>query len=1026
MKLTYKIIKDIVTFNIEGLSNLEKWEPNLHLLYPLINYYLQVKDKSCPGLTIPLSTLLKFESYELSRLGFPPSNPYNLFFEVDSTIVEKEFTPRIHFRDKFNRDVYYEELIFSEGHLVPFITINSTQYTIREPEYSLLNSLFLLKDSSSQSRNERLQLFMKIQDLASPEVKTSNPRLFQIKIASCHKLGLDLMPTSEFTIVPELYLDDEGKETQLNEIDSTNFKKSFLSKNTVPSKYDLSRNEIILFSTPVKTLLNEIKSINKESRAKRKAFFYNPEKFVKEKLELLYSNPLEAQDIFNDIFVVSETYASKRISHIGVFEPISGSFIQKDKHRWIPEDVVGVQIDDSIFEIKVGDITQLSNDIQGAIKGNISSVVYENQDIPASPAAIEALGGLVKLDNQGTPETSVRNPTKDKDTKLVPIIINNVDGSTFQINPRPKLNHDFYLSKDLLLQPKNQEQEEGIEWLCKNYSEGRSGVILADDMGLGKTFQTLAFLKWYQEISTDNKKPILIVGPTALLKNWEAEQKKFLKHGLGNYINTNGNDYNRFKSQPINYVVRDLSSYDFILATYDFIRINEIVFRQIPFSIIVFDEVQKLKNPNTLNTHMAKALSFEFSIAISGTPVENHLGDLWTISDLVAPMRLGTLKNYVQRYHKDGLIEELENKLFHETPPPFVLRRLKKNVLKGLPEKNIIHLKVPMSHSQQNSYEDAIERCKSSSTEKKKGPQTLLELKVLSLHATPLDVSDEEFIKENAKIQAMINILDEVKAKNEKVIIFVERKELQTRILELLSNLYSISPIGTLINGEVPGEVRQNFVDNFYTRSLGFDVMLISPRAGGVGLTITCANNVIHLERWWNPAVENQATDRVYRIGQEKNVNVYIPMTYHPKYPNDSFDIILDDLLRSKSQLSESLLNVTEFTEQDATAFFTRATGVDARDYYFRTNDDLLNDPEWQTLRKEIFRTYPNQCFKCDSVEKLQVDHVKPRSKYPELTYDFSNLQILCERCNRSKSSSDDPAWDYRHRFSASIILKEC
>ncbi len=1018
MKLNFEILGEYISFYIDDKTQLNDWNKYPEITYPLFRFYDCEKDKLKTKLTIPLSQLLKLENYELKRLGFPSSNPFLLYFEADTTIVEREFVPKVYFRDKFNRDVYYEELSFSNNELYPFVSINGNKYTIKEPEYSILNTLYKLKNmDQSNSRLDRLDLFKELQDLTPFETKSINTKLFQIKITSCQKISLDLLPTEDFVIVPELIVDSNKDSTQLNEHDSNLFKKQFIKTSKTPSKFDISRDEILIFSKPIRIILDEIKRINQEPKPKRKAFFYNPEKFVRDKLANLYQNTQEVDDIINDLFIATDSYVSQRISHIGVFQAISGSFITRDKNNWIPEEIIGVEIQNSIFSVKPADLENLVGLINAAVVSSQPTVSYDGQEIPAIPEAVEALGVIIEKEKEKNKvQSGISSEPKDMDEKLVPVIINNIDGDTYNINPREKLNYSPYISSFMLSAPKNKEQVEGINWLCENYIEGRSGVILADDMGLGKTYQTLAFLQWYVEVTpSEHRKPILIVGPTALLKNWEEEQKKFIKNGLGNGLNTNSNDFKRYKGQPINYVVRDLKNYDFILATYDSIRINEIIFRQIEFSIIVFDEVQKLKNPNALNTHMAKALSFEFAVAISGTPVENHLGDLWSISDLVSPMRLGTLKTYIQEFHTEGKVDELEAILFHQAPPPFVLRRLKKDVLQGLPEKKIIPIKIQMSKLQEMAYDQAIERCKNSK-EQKVGPQTLFELKVLSLHGTELDVSDEEFVQENAKIKASIEILDGIKSRNEKVIVFLERRELQLRFLELVHRKYAISLTGSIINGEVPGQMRQDLVKNFYIRQKGFDILIISPRAGGVGLNIVCANNVIHLERWWNPAVENQATDRVYRIGQEKDVNVYIPMAFHPQLQNDSFDIILDELLRRKNQLAENLLNITDFSEQDAQNFFTRATGTEAKDHYFKKYDDLLNDPHWQELRKSIFNIYPNMCFKCESTDNLQVDHVKPRSKYPDLTYEFSNLQILCDVCNRAKSDIDDPSWDYRHR----------
>ena len=214
----------------------------------------------------------------------------------------------------------------------------------------------------------------------------------------------------------------------------------------------------------------------------------------------------------------------------------------------------------------------------------------------------------------------------------------------------------------------------------------------------------------------------------------------------------------------------------------------------------------------------------------------------------------------------------------------------------------------------------------------------------------------------------------------------------------------------SIINGDISGERRKQFVDEF-GNTKGFNIMIISPRAGGVGLNIVSANHIIHLERWWNPAVEDQCNDRIFRIGQKRPVSIYYLLAVHPHYGENSFDIVLHNLLDNKRKMRQQTLISSEPDKYEKDEFCRMITHEEP---YYNNERSFYNSEEWKALRQEAFREYGSQCLRCGNKNNLDVDHVKPRSKYPELELDLNNLQILCRECNCLKGCKDSPEWDFR------------
>jgi len=369
-----------------------------------------------------------------------------------------------------------------------------------------------------------------------------------------------------------------------------------------------------------------------------------------------------------------------------------------------------------------------------------------------------------------------------------------------------------------------------------------------------------------------------------------------------------------------------------VITNYEAVRDYEFSFAYFPegkslWSIVVTDEAQEYKTPNSKISHAMKALRPDFRIACTGTPVENRLLDLWNLFDTVQPGLLGSAREFTSKYESNGpgSVEELKERLLYGLPHAFLLRRNKEDVLDLPPkiEKDLI--------CQMTVDELAVHRRLSggiASTVKPKGRLDLLgRFARASQHPVLLESdgdasSVQELKQKSSKLQEVLTLLHQVQRQKEKVLIFARHKDVQRMLARVLSEEFR-RPV-RIINGDTArsgssaklgSETRRSILKAFQ-ESPGFAVVILSPFVAGVGLTIVEANHVIHYGRWWNPAVESQATDRAYRLGQTKPVNVYYPILVNPTDPSEpTFDQALAKLMAEKKSLATGLLTPGRFLE---------------------------------------------------------------------------------------------------------------
>jgi len=441
--------------------------------------------------------------------------------------------------------------------------------------------------------------------------------------------------------------------------------------------------------------------------------------------------------------------------------------------------------------------------------------------------------------------------------------------------------------------------------------------------------------------------PILVVAPTALLKNWEAECRLHLSvQGLGARLDAYGPGLRHLKLDPARRAdpgetldVGHLRAADWILTTYETLTDHEQAFARIRYSVVLFDEMQKIKAPDTLNTKAAKTLNAAFVLGLTGTPIENRLEDLWCILDRLTPGYLGDLKSFSSTYGTEeaDALRALKRKLDEPVgaAPAVMLRRMKSDVLEGLPNKQEVRYPVEMPGAQAAAYQRIVMEAQQGAGSRKPGDmlRVIHALRGVSLHPDdPERVEGTDarsftaFAARSARLQTTLDILRAVHRRGEKAILFIESLAMQQVVARGVSELFDLPVLPGIINGGTPGEQRQRIVDGFQAAPRGFGLLVLSPKAAGVGLTITAANHVIHLSRWWNPAVEDQCNDRAYRIGQVRDVTIHLPMAIYAGNPEASFDRTLDALLQQKRALSREML-ASPVSAHDTREIFERTIG---------------------------------------------------------------------------------------------------
>ncbi|MBT7675531.1 MAG: DEAD/DEAH box helicase [Flavobacteriaceae bacterium] len=435
-------------------------------------------------------------------------------------------------------------------------------------------------------------------------------------------------------------------------------------------------------------------------------------------------------------------------------------------------------------------------------------------------------------------------------------------------------------------------QKKALNWL-QFCDENELGCILADDMGLGKTKTTIALL------ASTKKGPNIIICPSTLLANWSRELKSscpsinfHIYHGPGRAI-----------------AGASLLNIDLIVTSYGTFKNDFSLLSSISWNIVALDEAQKIKNPGTEVREVMNKIIFKMAIAITGTPFENKPEDLWSLMDFIEPGFLGDRYDFDREYGQPILNgDENKKSYLKEKISLFMLRRLKKDVLNDLPDKTEIEHPIEMSADEACQYREYIEGIASDDGAASFAGR-LVALRQLCCH--PYLKAEKEITDPSLgcnKYQRLIEILKEAFQAKEKVLVFTSFHRMNDLIYEDISSRFGVPAYQ--LDGRINQSKRYSIIDSF-TEENGAAVMVLNPIVGGVGINLVAANHVVHYNREWNPAIENQASDRVYRIGQKNKVFI------HYLFYIDTIDEIISDRLNQKRDLAQILVQPSGIKDRD-------------------------------------------------------------------------------------------------------------
>lgn len=719
------------------------------------------------------------------------------------------------------------------------------------------------------------------------------------------------------------------------------FRKEVLRRGSQPA-FRVANGKFLIIEPSAAPIVQTIVEYANKGEDERRDFVENAGRIIAEAVELkmmrdgrlteLMSPEARAEKLeeeTNRVWVETPEWVS-RVVGVGKWQKLEIEGIQGSGTQWLP-DPLDSELADLLASIPDEELERVVSELQAARTAGNASITLDVGTIPVSDVVIETLSRrLAEFLRAEAPEKL----SISLDAYL-PVTHDNFWEMDFSAAIRER---DKNLAANppadikTALQP---HQVTSLDWQISAWKAGIPGILNADEQGLGKTLQTLSLLAWlksHMKSGALTHRPFLVVAPTSLLLNWEAEIERHLEHGfLGEPIRLYGDHLNTFKRDDASgqdirtgapqIDIASLAAAEggspIVITTYQTLANYAISLMDVRWGAAVFDEIQNLKNPVTMRSKAAKSITADLKIGLTGTPLENATKDIWAIMDQLFPGALGVLAQFrriFDRPTEEGMAA-LHGALFkgQHGRPALALRRLKTDAAPGLPSKVRVFHPREMPEAQALRYEEA----------RHKGGimlAVLQHIRRLSLHPGLLEGETiDEFSTSSARISAAMDILRHIKSKNERALVFIENRDVQAWFAEVVRIEFGLERV-MIINGDNTVDSRKDITDRFQRHLVedkGFDVLVLGPRAAGTGLTLTAANHVIHLSRWWNPAVEEQCNDRTHRIGQTRPVTVHIPLAVHPALGAGSFDCLLQRLMRKKRALAERILWPAEANESE-------------------------------------------------------------------------------------------------------------
>ena len=839
------------------------------------------------------------ESLDLSDCSEDYQFYFNLFQFVKKTVEKLQFIPAVNFKkDTFS--IYYEPYFQNKDYIRAYCEIVENDVLSKEVTQKLIEKYL----------NYLIFTFLNVKHYRFKDLKAApylvknalQKRIFKGNdLASDIQTWFDEMSLGSYELVPVF---------NIEKLDDEKFLLKILAKNKAENKIiqleDLTDEEKVIIEKQINWATKYIEDLEDVEMELDLSGVY---KLITQISYYLSQAGMEVNlpEGLNDVIIprasINATIKEKRLSELKeLLANPTGSTISLDE-------IMNFKIEIALGnneKISAEEFRELAKNSQGLIK-------YKEKYILIDKEETDKL--LQKLEK--TPNFAV-----NKMQLLHNALSGKIDDYDFDYDEAfARVISDFTKVEDITL-PKDlcgtlrAYQEIGFRWLYTNINKG-FGCCIADDMGLGKTIQVISLILKLKE-ENKLKKPVLVVCPTTLMGNWKRELNTFAPSL--NVLTYHG--FNREFSLDC----------DVILTTYAILRIDLEKFEKTQWDLLIIDEAQNIKNPSTSQTQAIKAIKAGMKVAMTGTPVENRLSELWSIFDFINKGYLGSLtdfsKNYsipIERFKELNRAQKLKKAI-----SPFMLRRLKtdKTIISDLPEKVVLDDFCYLTKSQVALYERILKQSmeditKSESKMNRRGAifKLITNLKQVCNHPYHYLKHGDMSANASGKTQKLIDILHNIVENDEKVLVFTQYKEMGTILENIIAQEFNQSPL--FFHGSLNVKQREEIIHKFQ-EDLAEKIMILSLKAGGLGLNLTSASNVIHYDLWWNPAVEDQATDRTYRIGQDKNVMIHRFITL------STFEEKIDKIIKDKRELANAAVfegerTITELSDDELYEIFSLA-----------------------------------------------------------------------------------------------------
>lgn len=715
--------------------------------------------------------MAKCQPWELAALALPPALPYHLRIHPRGTLTTGS---------KFAVEYAFHALSRPVLHTRTGIQVKAEgkEYCLLDPNYSIVTKIDAYRTDPLTDPQDRMPWWAELLDLvANPDDVIENKALRSYKIARAYHFTVSIQSIrGDLRITPCLLAEvptheNEDGNTLENKILPPQahaiFVKNF-EQQPLRSQYSLGGGYFISLPNEMQVGLSVVKGVNRSSIQEKIDFINNPYEFLKEHLAGDLS-----EEIIDSIFVETPLFLDERVKGLCIWEARNVFPTSSSGQKWLPDslpDTVQIIVDGQTYQVSVPELKQFIADVAGALENNELLVSLCGDTITVTFELLEQLKTTARIFGEEEKQEKVEI------LRIAPKVTD-VD-EVYAVPTRPAWEGTIEYAAGV--RP-HHHQQAGIDWLQSHWRVGTSGALLADDMGLGKTLQTLSFMWWLlkqMETGHADRHPILIVAPTALIKNWQEEAEKFFDGALGNPLEAYGSFFTAFASRAA--ARESLMQYPWAITTYETMRDKIEVFVG-PYSLLVFDEAQKIKNPGALVSEMAKSIKTEFCLALTGTPVENSLRDLVSIVDRVQPTRKQKLLRFVENYEaierggkptfgpypeevrcpntslssasqqdepeeaydKETFLQKIKDELECATPP-VLLRRLKNTHWNERPEKTIYPpYEDIMPPLQAQIYDAALAKAKEKLRMGSMGAvlEAIQRMRQISLHP-PLDPTD--------------------------------------------------------------------------------------------------------------------------------------------------------------------------------------------------------------------------------------------------------------------------------------------